>query len=304
MSSIASATLGANGHSRGENAVMVTTDVRRDATAVGDASTRRIGTMRFDYLPLSWLEVENDERYQRVIRPAWIAYLVANWDDDLAVTFLVSHRDGRYFVVDGQHRMLALRERGDTEVRVACVIFEGLVTAEEAKRFRRTQQDRKSLSSVDFFRSGLIEGDPLVHDVFRIVAEEGFNVNLINSTTSPTDIIATGALLRIYGKGKREDVLREVLRLVRDAFPGEVAATQGTMLQGLGRFVGRYWGKYDRTGLIRSLRTMTAPALLAEGNARRKVLRLSSVDGVAHVALGLYNRGRSAHRLDEWGDRG
>lgn len=280
------------------------TDETLGAQPAATGSTRRIGTMRFDYLPLEWLEIETENKYQRMIRPAHVLFLVENWDDDLAVTFLVSHRDGRFFVVDGQHRMLALRDRGDTEVRVACVIFEGLISADEAKRFRRTQQDRKALRSLDFFRSGLVEGDPLVHDVNRIVREEGFAVNLVGAANSPTDIIATGALLKIYGKGRREELLREVLRAVRESFPGEAVATQGTMLEGIGRFMARYWGKYDSTGLIRALRTVTATSLLSEGTARKKVLRLTSPDGVAHVVLGLYNRGRSTHRLPEWGDRG
>lgn len=48
--------------------------------------------------------------YQRPVEPEDVDRLIAKWDDRLLTPLVVSFRDGKFNVVDGQHRIAAMRK--------------------------------------------------------------------------------------------------------------------------------------------------------------------------------------------------
>ena len=51
--------------------------------------------------------------YQRPVEPEDVDRLIAKWDDRLLTPLVVSFRDGKFNVVDGQHRIAAMRKMAD-----------------------------------------------------------------------------------------------------------------------------------------------------------------------------------------------
>ena len=78
--------------------------------------------------------------YQRTVKERTVQKLVNNWNPIYLDPIVVSYRDGRYNVIDGQHRVTAMKrmsESGKTaaDVKVLCVVHTGLTYADEAELF-------------------------------------------------------------------------------------------------------------------------------------------------------------------------
>lgn len=71
--------------------------------------------------------------YQRPVNSKEVERLIREWDDRLLDPIVVSFREGKYNVVDGQHRIAAMRlMNGGSGVMVNCKIYSGLTYEQEA----------------------------------------------------------------------------------------------------------------------------------------------------------------------------
>ena len=85
--------------------------------------------------------------YQRTVDEKAVRKLAENWNPRYLDPVTVSYRDGKYNVIDGQHRIAAMRrmkESGklkfDADVKVLCIVHTGLTYQEEAELFYRLDQ--------------------------------------------------------------------------------------------------------------------------------------------------------------------
>ena len=82
-------------------------------------NTYTICNKRIASVPVSLMKL--DESYQREIDKDNIQKLVRDWDNDRCDFLLVSFRDDRFYVVDGQHRYTAADYR---EIKtLPCIIL-------------------------------------------------------------------------------------------------------------------------------------------------------------------------------------
>ena len=81
----------------------------KNSPAIFLSNAHTIGGKKFVFLPVSELKI--DHGYQRPIRSK-IKRMVREWDYNLCDVILVSYRDGKFYVVDGQHRVEAARQKG------------------------------------------------------------------------------------------------------------------------------------------------------------------------------------------------
>ena len=71
--------------------------------------------------------------YQRPVNPKEVERLIREWDERLLDPITVSFRDGKFYVVDGQHRISAMREmNGGRGIMVNCKVYNGLTYEQEA----------------------------------------------------------------------------------------------------------------------------------------------------------------------------
>lgn len=249
-----------------------------------------------------WLvadELEIDRSYQREPRPAWVKAIADNFDPSLLDPLSVSRRrDGRLFVMDGQHRLLAVRSIGWGDQKVPCIVHNGLTIEEEARRFN-TQDNRKPLNIQEKFRARLLERDPVSVRIQAIVGEAGFRLNLTGGDTTNGEIPGVGTLLRIvhaYGP----EILRDTLEVIRDGL-GTSIGPRSEIVDGIAQFIWRYPTDYDRGRLTAVLRTMTQDRLRAEGGDMSRVLGVSKSHGIGRVVLkGYNNRLNPKNRLPDW----
>jgi hypothetical protein len=122
---------------------------------------------RFRELDKRLLQVNPE--YQREAFKAKQLELASNWSWIACGVLTVAHRDGLYWVVDGQHRKLAADRRSDIQA-LPCLVFDVLDVKDEARAFLATNTNRKPVTAMGKFKALTIAGDEaarLVDDVIK-----------------------------------------------------------------------------------------------------------------------------------------
>ena len=90
---------------------------------------------------LSTGELYSGQPYQRPVKDCDVDKLVREWDPRLLTPLVVSYRDGRYNLVDGQHRVCAMRKKnGGKDVTALCRVYHGLTYEQEAELYYKLDQ--------------------------------------------------------------------------------------------------------------------------------------------------------------------
>lgn len=240
-------------------------------------------------IPLSQIETPN---YQRDIRTRHVERMVRNWNSQLAGTPLVSRRDNnRYFVVDGQHRIEAMRQLFDESYEVQCLVVTGLTEQEEAENFWKTQESaaRKSLHPFDVHRAAIVSGDEAAIAIDSIVRECGFRIGIPGGRhgTRPKGYVqAVGVLQGVY-KELGPETLRRTLSVIHAMWDGETPT--GSLIAGLARFL-RMFPDMKAKRLDDAISRYSIDQLEAKAKAAAATLGYRPKDGMAFVIWTEYNK--------------
>jgi hypothetical protein len=240
-----------------------------------------------EWLPVSALHI--DERVQRAIIAPRVRHLVSNFVPEKVNTppLVVSLRaDGRYYVLDGSHRVTAARKAGYGELRVKCEIHHNLTLPQEGALFL-SANDSRPVSPVDKYRIGLVAGDPATQEIEGIIAGFGLRVA---SNSSDGVVRCVDALYRLHAK----NLLEETLEVTTAAFGTRSEALEQLVLRGISEVVGRYNGQLDRPALVKKLskRSGAAAGLIADARALSAIRPISKSRALAEIVVDTYNKGR------------
>jgi len=110
--------------------------------------------------------------YQRHAVETKIKMIAAAWSWVACGAIIVGNRGGEYWVIDGQHRVLAARRRADID-SMPCLVFETESVEQEAQGFLDANTGRKPVSSIDKFRASIASGDETAKYVDALFSELG-----------------------------------------------------------------------------------------------------------------------------------
>jgi hypothetical protein len=116
-----------------------------------------------------------DTSYQRQSVTAKVLKIASSWSWVACGCIIVGHRDGQYYVIDGQHRVSAAMRRADIS-ELPCVVFETESTKEEAIGFLNSNTARKPITSIDKFHASITAGDEVALYVSSVFAELGIKI--------------------------------------------------------------------------------------------------------------------------------
>jgi hypothetical protein len=182
-----------------------------------------------------------------------ITSIAANFDWRLCAPLVVSRRDGGSFaVIDGQHRTLAARLRGDIPQLPCCVFtYEG--PEDEAKMFIASNRSRKPMNRLDDFHAALAAGDSEAHMLQQIVTDAGLTIarNTASAAWKPGEIAFT---VRKHGQA----IVSAALTNLGEAFPDQKVVHAGSIFLGLVKVLARPAGEVDPDRLFQALLRYTA----------------------------------------------
>jgi hypothetical protein len=213
---------------------------------------------QFEVLPLNKLMV--DDSYQRPMT-TFVNRIVQKFDPALVGTLVVSKRNAReYAVVDGQTRMEALREVGETEA--PCLVYLGLTVEDEASLFARLQKERRGIASYHRFRAALVAGEEEANEIEGIVKDTGYAIGL-----EKDEISAVAALEYAYRKDP--DVLERVLLILAEAW-GDEYVPAGDIIRGLAALLSEPKTKIEDERMADRLARVTDNQLRRRASALRE----------------------------------
>lgn len=243
---------------------------------------RSIGELKM--IPIDRLVVEHG--YQRQLSANALARM-GKWDWSLCSTLSCCADNGKFHVVDGQHRLALAKEYGVKAL--PCYVFSSDSVADEARAFAAIQMQRRAVLPVEYLRALVAAGDSDAMNIEAIALANGYRLAGGNAN----DVIsAARALIKsyeVYGP----DSLDRALYILRRAWRGASGSSAAGFIVGLARFVSitdpDVKDANDLADRLAALRPADVKALRPRG---------ATYEQYAEVFAGIYNRKRTSRRID------
>jgi hypothetical protein len=134
-----------------------------------------------------------DPLYQRERNDPRVLTLAREWSWVSCCAINVSERpDGTFWVLDGQHRVLAAQRRDDIE-DLDCMVFEIDDLAKEAGAFVQTNVNRRPLYVYEKLNAMALSGDPTAMAVQELIKR---SKRIETKKSGPKNICCHGSMLR------------------------------------------------------------------------------------------------------------
>ncbi len=126
-----------------------------------------------------------NHQYQRELSSNKVTDITAQFSWLAFGALIVAHRQGAFFVIDGQHRLAAVMRRGDIAT-VPCIVFPTQDVRSEAQAFLSANTLRKPVSSAGKHRAAVTAEDEVAVYLESIFSRLGLKVSF--SGTQPGHI--------------------------------------------------------------------------------------------------------------------
>ena len=234
--------------------------------------------------------------YQRPVEDADVDRLIAEWDDRLLDPLIVSFRDGNFFLVDGQHRVCAVRKmNGGKDVVMQCLVYTGLSYEDEAELCYKLDKAKKRLSLSQSTNALMESGrDDEIAEIKRLLEREGFIWALNKRGGKAYEITATRGVINAY-RALGAPAFSRMLRLLNDTWHGDTESLNAAMLSGLALFMKTYGSDMDDRAFAARLSAVDPAEIVRRSktdfSTNSRALRC------ARVLLKKYNGARGGRKL-------
>ena len=208
--------------------------------------------------------------YQRPVEVRDVNRLLREWDGRLMEPLVVSVRDGRFYLIDGQHRVVALRmmnKGGD--VIVPCKVYRDLTYEMEADLCFRLDKARKKLSLAQSTMMLIESGtDAEINEIVRLIEDGGFLWTLDKEFPGDYEIRACRAVISAYRMLGRE-AFDEMLSIMYQAWDGEPSSLKGNFISGMALFMKTYGPELENSMDDRALSAIDPEDVIHQGRQDR-----------------------------------
>lgn len=236
---------------------------------------------------------------QREFNKAWGDKLAVNLELEQLGLITVNHRDGYWWVIDGQHRVYALKKRDFGSYEVECRVYENLSDEQMANVFIGLN-GTLTVAPFSLFHLHCTAGHPRETAIRRIVESNGCK---ISRSKDQYCISAVSSLGRVKDRGE-DVVLGQVVRTLKAAFDGDPGAFEGNMIEGMGMVYTRFNGLTSEKQMIDKLSAVRlgVRGLLRRAEDTKMKTGSPKVQCVAAVIVESYNKGSQdkKKRLPNW----
>ena len=236
---------------------------------------------------LSTSQLTSGLPYQRPVAQKDVDKIVREWNGREVTPVVVSFRDGKFNVVDGQHHIEAMRQKaGGRDVIVPCIIHTGMTYEQEAELYARLDRDKKRLTLRQYTKAVVEAGsDANIMEVKRLTEGVGFIWALGEPTGEPFEIAPIRALINAYQLLGGEAFAR-MLSLLAGAWQGTPNSLKASMLSGMALFIKTYETELHDRAFIRRMSIVSPEEIIRLGRIETDVgLRF------ARIILDKYNGG-------------
>ena len=232
--------------------------------------------------------LKTDMSYQSPVKETQVKKIVKEFDPKKLHTIVVSRRNnGMFYVIDGQHRVEALKRVGI--LWVEAVIYDHLTIEDEAEMYLGIN-DRPTKSPNSKGKSALRFNDPEAVEIDKAVTNVGLQIDYDKQNNAVGYINAYQAL-KTVNKKHGSIHLEIVLTVIRKAFGSESRNFQGFIIQGFSKFIETYKNEINLTELVSRLEVLQLDGLLTEVN-KNKAGFSSKKECLPFTLADIYNKNR------------
>ncbi len=240
------------------------------------------GEMRW----ISKHELFVDDAYQRTAFDTKIKLMTARWSWIACGVLIVALRDGKYFVIDGQHRALASLRRSDI-TELPCIVFRTNTPSQEANGFLVANTHRKPVDAFGKHKAAIVAGDEVAVYVSDFANRLG--LKFTPSLTGPGQIKSLAWCLKRAAEDRQR--FERVLRLALDISNDDGVAVHKVLLEGLWSLDGKVDGGVAGARVRKKIVEKGATVLVSSANKAAGYYGQSNGKVWATGMLGELNKG-------------
>lgn len=230
--------------------------------------------------------LKTDYSYQSPVNEKQVEMIISNFDPKALHTIVISERaDGSYYIIDGQHRVVALMRLG--EISVECTVYRGLSLAEEAEMYRKINE-RKPKSKNAFAKADLASGVKYAVEIDEVVRAAGFLVDYERSGFALNAIKSYEALRKVYEQYGSQH-LYKTLVVAGQYFGTSYKEIQNWTIVGLAEFLHTF-PDYDKKTLSSKLGTIPFKEMKKMNNQKKLETGLSVTKSLPFTLVDIYNK--------------
>lgn len=191
-------------------------------------------------LPVS--QLTSNAPYQRELNMRFIELKLKTFDILKVQVLIVSCRDGKYYIVDGQHTAtICSRHYAPEEAYVWCHVFYGLTYEQEAAMFSE-QRNERPISVYDKFHALCESKDETAMLLDNIIRSYGFRF----SSHAKDHIFGSPRMIQNVYKSFGEEVLCKTLDLLNTLWEGKKEYLKSNFVFSLAKVIHTYGDQFDQ----------------------------------------------------------
>ena len=243
---------------------------------------------------LSTGELYSGQPYQRPIKDRLVDKLVREWDPRLLTPLVVSYRDGRYYLVDGQHRICGIRKKNNgKDVNMLCQVYYGLTYEEEAELYYKLDQAKGHLRLAHATKALLESGSNAeITEINQLLEDVGFVWILDKPARESFEIEATRTIISAYHLLGGASFSR-MLMLIAKTWYGTPSSLKASIISGMALFLKTYETELNDAAFIKRLSAVDPDEII-----RRGKVDFSTNKAALRFARVIWDKYNGQHRGD------
>ena len=180
------------------------------------------------------------EIYQRGVERKRVELIARDFNEYIVNEPKVSFRNGRYYVMDGQHTIEGcILLNGGEDRPILCKVYTGLTMEQEALLFAEQNGHATPLSAGIKLRAKVVGGDAPSKAFVAATKRVGLSLNYDSMQLSDYRISCVGTALKLYDQ-LGEEIYCEALRHIVEAWESRPDSFRAAVLRGVMYFVQVY----------------------------------------------------------------
>lgn len=248
--------------------------------------------MSKNFTKLSPDELTIDHSYQRELDEGRVNAMSKDFDlARVGVPVVSLRKDDTYVVLDGQHRVEAMRRAGYRTTKILCEVHNGLSARDEAELYLKLNGGRKAIGVHDKWKARIRSQDPGAIEIAKIVESLGLRIGRVPGKHTIC------AVQSIESAHKRNGNLKTTLHVLKEWGRGDLSALEGEIIKDMSTFL-RDHEEVDSQELITKLAKRDPGHVLRQIKATADALNKNRRLAANSVFREIYNHRRAKGRLD------
>lgn len=209
-------------------------------------------------------------------------------------------------VIDGWHRLQAIKELTDNTGSIRCHVFENLTAEQEAQMFLDLNAGNQP-NILTKFRVRLVAKDPIAIGIDQLTKSYGL---VVQPGINEGSIQCIGALERVWKRSESEEMEPNLLQLtlaaLTKAWGKDRFAIQAVMIEGVAAFLAEYGDRVEFDRLVQRLKAYEGGPMVLHSSASQYAANRNGrvTMAVADLVTDNYNKGLGPNkRLPAWRHR-